>query len=220
MKACIRQIGGKALSRGLPSGYEELGASGGYYNFGRLRSLLIAVFITLLLLFGPARAQSNPVFFPGGQVPSADFRTLGVPPIQKASSHWSSLAFSKWLLGTIWGAKDPSPEATVKLVMVDVDHDGDSDLVAITTLPRLMVWLNDGRGHFSSWHSRPLCLLRKGVLDPESNEEDAPLLWLEPYELTTPLNSVASSQIDRESSKKSFQRLSLRSPRAPPSLVS
>src|SRR5947208_1875586 len=40
-------------------------------------------------------------------------------------------------------------EKIVRVVAIDVDRDGDSDLVALTRAPRLLVWLNDGRGHFS-----------------------------------------------------------------------
>jgi len=218
MKACVRQIGGEALASGLSSANEEVGRSSSS-NPGTVPLLLIPLFMTLCLLFRSLCAPASPVFFPAGQAPSADFRTLGLPPIQKVSSHRCSLAFSQWLSGIICGARDPSLEATVKLVMVDIDHDGDPDLVAITSLARLLLWLNDGRGHFSSWQPRSLCFLRKGFLDPESNEEDAPLLWLEPRQLTAQLNPVASTQTDRESSKKSFQCFSLRSPRAPPALV-
>jgi len=220
MKVRIPQNATDAVARGLTAANKKLGRRWSpTHDSSRLRLSIILAFITFCLLLGAFGAQASPVFFPAGQVPSADFRTLGLPPIQKASGHGSSLAFGQWLLGIIWGGRDPSLEATVKLVMVDIDRDGDPDLVAITSLPRLLVWLNDGQGHFSSWHARSLSFLRKGFLDPESNEEDAPLLRLEPRQLAAQLKPVASTQIDRKSSKKSFECCSLRSPRAPPSLL-
>jgi len=208
MKVRIPQNATDAVARGLTAANKKLGRRWSpTHDSSRLRLSIILAFITFCLLLGAFGAQASPVFFPAGQVPSADFRTLGLPPIQKASGHGSSLAFGQWLLGIIWGGRDPSLEATVKLVMVDIDRDGDPDLVAITSLPRLLVWLND------------LSFLRKGFLDPESNEEDAPLLRLEPRQLAAQLKPVASTQIDRKSSKKSFECCSLRSPRAPPSLL-
>jgi len=38
----------------------------------------------------------------------------------------------------------------------DIDHDGDVDLVATTSLNEIVVWLNDGRGHFTEEHRSTL----------------------------------------------------------------
>jgi hypothetical protein len=43
-----------------------------------------------------------------------------------------------------------SPDLIVKLVVTDVDHDGDADLVAHTRESGLHVWINKGRGMFAA----------------------------------------------------------------------
>ncbi|PYV43846.1 MAG: hypothetical protein DMG06_09105 [Acidobacteria bacterium] len=217
MKVGIRYIGIDAFGSGLTVTNPKPGRHrSSTNNSGRLRLSVTLSFAVLWLGFWPVGTQSSPAFFYAQPVPDSNSRVPDAPPIQKVSSRWRPLAFSEWLSGLICGAGDPSLEATVKLVMVDIDRDGDPDLVAVTSLPRLLVWLNDGRGHFRSWQPHSLCFLRRGLLDSESNEEDAPLLWLEPRQLTTHLIPVASSQINRKSFRMSFQSVSLRSPRAPP----
>jgi hypothetical protein len=39
--------------------------------------------------------------------------------------------------------------AVTAVVQSDVDHDGDLDLVASTSSGELLVWINDGHGHFT-----------------------------------------------------------------------
>jgi hypothetical protein len=49
--------------------------------------------------------------------------------------------------------------SVVSLVVSDIDHDGDLDLVGITSLNQVVTWLNDGRGRFTPQpiaHSRTL----------------------------------------------------------------
>src|SRR5262249_36505256 len=71
-------------------------------------------------------------------------------------------------------------ERTVRQVVVDIDHDGDPDLVAIPNLPRLLVWLNDGTGHFTSWPPSPSLRRFQIPEDSDPNGADPPPLfpWL------------------------------------------
>ena len=63
-------------------------------------------------------------------------------------------------------------EKIVRVVVIDIDRDGDSDLIALTRAPRLLVWLNDGRGHFSSrTPCPPFEPPAKSFLNPDSDSE-------------------------------------------------
>ena len=56
-----------------------------------------------------------------------------------------------------WNADDP----IVRIVVVDVDRDGDSDVVAETRHAGLHFWINSGRGHFARrWPRAQLSILR------------------------------------------------------------
>jgi hypothetical protein len=37
----------------------------------------------------------------------------------------------------------------VSIATGDIDHDGDADLVVATSSNRVVIWINDGRGHFT-----------------------------------------------------------------------
>jgi hypothetical protein len=43
----------------------------------------------------------------------------------------------------------------VSVATGDVDHDGDTDLVVATSSNRVVIWLNDGRGHFTEERPAP-----------------------------------------------------------------
>ena len=43
----------------------------------------------------------------------------------------------------------------VSVATSDVDHDGDTDLVVATSSNRIVIWLNDGRGHFTEERPAP-----------------------------------------------------------------
>jgi hypothetical protein len=109
-------------------------------------------------------------------------------------------------------------ERTVLQFLVDIDQDGDSDLVALTNLPRVLVWINDGTGHFTTWYPSPSLHSSKIIEDADSNDEDSPLLflWLDAKVLSLGLVPLASAQTDSKSPQVSFDYLSQSSPRAPP----
>jgi hypothetical protein len=112
------------------------------------------------------------------------------------------------------------PEETVRQVMVDIDHDGDVDLISLTSLPRLLVWLNDGKGHLILWHSRFFLIVDTSYVDPESSDEDAPLFWWAPSQPTVQLMRIASAEAHRESFPKCTNAFCPGSPRAPPPSIS
>jgi hypothetical protein len=60
----------------------------------------------------------------------------------------------------------------VSLVADDIDHDGDIDLVALTPSNRIVVWINDGHGHFTEDEPRPSNgLLLSTTIRDESPDE-------------------------------------------------
>ena len=109
-------------------------------------------------------------------------------------------------------------ERTVLQFLVDIDQDGDSDLIALTNLPRVLVWINDGTGHFATWYPSPSLHSSKIIEDADSSDEDSPLLflWLDAKVLSLGLVPLASAQTDSKSPQVSFDYLSQSSPRAPP----
>ena len=137
------------------------------------------------------------------------FIARGTPPVSLAN----------WISKTSSG----SLERTVRQVVVDIDHDGDPDLIAVTNLPRLLVWLNDGQGRFTPW-DYSLSLRSSRVLEDadDSNYEDTSLLllWLEARPHSLELIPLASAKFDFQSRSPSFCCRSQSSPRAPPSRIS
>jgi len=115
-----------------------------------------------------------------------------------------------------------SAERTVRQVVVDIDHDGDPDLIAITNLPRLLVWLNDGTGHFTSYTPAPSFRRLQIPEDPDSGGADTPPLfpWLTTEVLEGPLVPLASAELDINAPPTSFDCLNQSSPRAPPLTIS
>jgi hypothetical protein len=109
-------------------------------------------------------------------------------------------------------------ERTVLQFLVDIDQDGDSDLIALTHLTRVLVWINDGTGHFTTWYPSPSLHSSKIIEDADSNDEDSPLLflWLDAKVLSLGLVPLASAQTDSKFPQVSFDYLSQSSPRAPP----
>lgn len=72
-----------------------------------------------------------------------------------------------------------APEAVDRLAAVDIDRDGDSDIVASTQGPSLHVWMNHGRGRFVP-ATRPVATrfsireLRSGAFSPAAAQADEP----------------------------------------------
>ena len=116
-----------------------------------------------------------------------------------------------------------SAERTVRQVVVDIDHDGNPDLITVTNLPRLLIWVNDGRGRFTRWDSS-FSLHSSNIFEDaaDSNDEDTPLffLWLEVRALSLQLIPLASTQPDSKWGQSSFDCLAQSSPRAPPLRIS
>ena len=115
-----------------------------------------------------------------------------------------------------------STERTVRQVWIDIDRDGDADLVAVTNHLRLVVWLNDGKGHFTSCRSSSALKCSQIVEDPDLNSEDIPLLflWLQARTFSLDLVPLVSILTDSESLLASLDRLAQSSPRAPPAHLS
>jgi hypothetical protein len=86
----------------------------------------------------------------------------------------------------------------------------------------VLVWLNDGTGHFTSW--RPSASLRRLQIPEDSDSGGAdtppffPLLTTEVLE--GPLVPLASAEADFKAPPTSFHSLNQSSPRAPPSPIS
>jgi hypothetical protein len=57
----------------------------------------------------------------------------------------------------------------VSVATSDVDHDGDTDLVVATSSNHVVIWLNDGRGHFTEERPAP-----SRDLSPETTVVNAP----------------------------------------------
>lgn len=71
----------------------------------------------------------------------------------------------------------PSAERVVGLASVDIDHDGDLDLVAFLGSGRSMVWINDGHGAFAAADRHPT--------------ESAPLVMAQTWIASVPLAPLA-----------------------------
>jgi len=184
----------------------------------------VAGLVLTQLLFASVCAQSGSFFSRGrgstglqdaesGSLPKhcnlITFVARGAPP----------LSLANWISQTSGG----SLERTVHQILVDIDHDGDPDLIALTNLPRLLVWLNDGRGRFTCW-DYSYFLRSSNVLEDaeDSNSEDTPfsLLWLEARPHSLELIPVASAKFDFQTRSPWFYCRSQSSPRAPPSRIS
>jgi hypothetical protein len=150
-------------------------------------------------------------------VQDAEFRGLtnrsGSPAFNARDPLSPSLA--NWLFHN----NSASAERTVRQVVVDIDHDGDPDLITVTNVPRLLIWVNDGRGRFTRWDSS-LSLQPSNIFEDaaDSNDEEMPLffLWLEVRALSLQLIPLASTQPDSKSGQSSLNCLAQSSPRAPP----
>ena len=99
---------------------------------------------------------------------------------------------------------------------VDIDHDGDLDLIDLSDAPRVLVWVNNGRGRYIPLI--PLCynLVRACPYFYESAENDFLSLWVEPHKLC--LHSVALGLVLKEFPDVfvNVEGFTPRSPRAPP----
>jgi hypothetical protein len=59
----------------------------------------------------------------------------------------------------------------VSVAAGDIDHDGDTDLVVVTSSNQVVIWLNDGRGHFTEQQSPSRTLFpAAGTVDPSRDE--------------------------------------------------
>jgi hypothetical protein len=184
----------------------------------------VAGLILTQLLFASVCAQSSSLVCHGkGSTGLQDAESGSLPkhcnPITFIARGTPPLSLANWISKTGGG----SVERTVHQVVVDIDHDGDPDLIAVTNLPRLLVWLNDGRGGFTSW-DYSYFLRSSNVLEDaeDSNYEDTPfsLLWLEARPHSLELIPVASAKFDFQPGSPSFFCRSQSSPRAPPSRLS
>lgn len=132
-------------------------------------------------------------------------------------------------LPDLWGRRVKTPSLEVVrtcdarngfvgycLLKIDVDLDGDLDLVALNGVPRFLVWINDGHGHYllviPSRHSiagiRPFFC--------ETAADDSLTLWLEPYELCLESVSFGAVLKERAPSLSISKCCSPRFSRAPP----
>jgi hypothetical protein len=184
----------------------------------------VAGLILTQLLFASVYAQSSSFVCHGrGSTGLQDVESGSLPkhcnPITFIARGTPPLSLANWISKTSAG----SVERTVHQVVVDIDHDGDFDLIAVTNLPRVLVWLNDGRGRFTSW-DYSYFLRSSNVLEDaeDSNYEDTPfsLLWLEAGPHSLELIPVASAKFDFQPGSPSFCCRSQSSPRAPPSRIS
>ena len=106
--------------------------------------------------------------------------------------------------------------ANSSFVEVDIDLDGDVDLIELSRAPRILVWVNDGRGRFFPATPNDYTLVRVWPFFYESAENDFLSVWLEPHELC--LDSVTLSLVLREIPVVFLyvEDNTPRSPRAPP----
>jgi hypothetical protein len=193
-------------------------------NFHKSRIGAVIGLILTQLLFAAVSAESS--CFASACGPSAGPQA---GEFQGLANHCSFLAFNardplspsfeNWLSS----GDSASAERTVRQVVVDIDHDGDPDLITVTNLPRLLIWVNDGRGPFTRWDSS-FSLHSSNIFEDaaDSNDEDTPLffLWLEVRALSLQLIPLASTQPDPKWGQSSFDCLSQSSPRAPPLRIS
>ena len=119
-------------------------------------------------------------------------------------------------LPLIDGVNTRSGVTNSTFVEVDIDHDGDVDLIELSTAPRIQVWVNDGRGRFFPAVPNDFSLVRVWPFFYESAENDFLSMWLEPHELC--LDSVTLGLVLREIPVVflNVEDDTPRSPRAPP----
>jgi len=97
--------------------------------------------------FGPYVARALP------QRAAADFDADGRPDVASIQAGRDG---SRIVL-TLSGSSDAVAldMDAVSVATSDVDHDGDTDLVVATSSNRIVIWLNDGRGHFTEERPAP-----------------------------------------------------------------
>jgi FG-GAP-like repeat len=82
---------------------------------------------------------------PAPQRASADFDADGRPDVAAIQAGGSR----------VWVTLSGSPDTTAfevnatSIIASDIDHDGDLDLTVATPTNQILIWLNDGRGHFT-----------------------------------------------------------------------
>jgi VCBS repeat protein len=91
--------------------------------------------------FAPYREDARP------QRASGDFDGDGRADVAGIQTRHGQPLLSVWLTGS---PTDVQLDASVAAVVGDdVDRDGDLDLIAATTSGDVVIWLNDGHGHFT-----------------------------------------------------------------------
>jgi hypothetical protein len=103
-----------------------------------------------------------------------------------------------------------------RVFRVDVDLDGDFDLIALKGLSRVLVWINDGRGHYFLVSPGSCNLVKARPFFLESAENDFLPLWLEPQKPCLDYVSLGSIAQERMVMIPRCEKYSPRSPRAPP----
>lgn len=114
----------------------------------------------------------------------------------------------------------------VSAVAIDIDHDGDLDLVASTREDVLVVWINDGNGHFSEAVpvERPAFLNgRQAAVEGHTHDREPALgsahtpCGAQPTARVTPAELAYCYSASDEGSSPVSSIFSVRTPRAPPS---
>jgi hypothetical protein len=130
----------------------------------------------------------------------------------------------------VWVTLSGSPDAVtfetnaVSIVANDIDHDGDVDLVATTSSNQVVIWINDGRGHFTQEQERlPSSDLSLATTVVDSSSRDQPVASgpaAPQFVVHSRRNKagVVATQIRRPTAPRGVTPsfLSLSSPRAPP----
>jgi hypothetical protein len=100
---------------------------------------------------------------------AADFDADGRPDVAFIQDHRDGFRVGVSLSG--------SPDTVtlevnaVSVAAGDIDHDGDTDLVMVTSSNQVVIWLNDGRGHFTEQESPSRALLpATGTVDASRDE--------------------------------------------------
>jgi hypothetical protein len=195
---------------------QHRGSVSGVYS---LRLSLILTFLTAWLICWAIDGRTNPAnLFPvrraiqvGTVFASEEITDLTFLPQDRKIT-----ATNFWLCGTASGRIAALGREALRLVRADIDHDGDTDLVGITSGLRLLVWLNNGKGDFTPHLARPTPGLSRGVVYSNLTDADGPLLSFEPSQLVARLIPVIARQIPRNSCHFCLEGFSPRAARAPP----